>query len=64
MSLEWETRVTGVEEQTCLMDSLETEEEEEEDNQGVDKTAMELYEQTDIIDEQVGWGVVEIITGA
>ena len=64
MSLEWETRVTGVEEQTCLMDSLETKEEEEEDNQGVDKTAMELYEQTDIIDEQVGWGVVEIITGA
>ena len=46
------------------MDSLETKEEEEEDNQGVDKTAMELYEQTDIIDEQVGWGVVEIITGA
>ena len=45
------------------MDSLETKEEEE-DSQVVEKTAIELYEQTDIIDEQVGWRVVEIITGA
>ena len=44
------------------MDSLETKKEEE-DSQVVEKTAIELYEQTDIIDEQVGWRVVEIITG-
>ena len=37
------------------MDSLETKEEEEE-SQVVDKTAMELYEQADIIDEQVRGG--------
>ena len=53
LSLEWETRVTGG-----------AKYEEEEDSQVVEKTAIELYEQTDIIDEQVGWRVVEIITGA
>ena len=45
------------------MDFLETKEEEE-DSQGVDKTAMVLDEQTDILDEQVGLGGAEIITGA
>ena len=54
LSLEWETRVTGGANKY----------EEEEDSQVVEKTAIELYEQTDIIDEQVGWRVVEIITGA
>ena len=38
------------------MDSLETKEEEE-DSQVVEKTAIER-------DEQAGWGVGEIITGA
>ena len=54
LSLEWEKRVTGGANKY----------EEEEDSQVVEKTAIELYEQTDIIDEQVGWRVVEIITGA
>ena len=48
------------------MDFLETKEEEEEDSQGVDKTAMVLDEQTDILEEQVGLGMggADIITGA
>ena len=55
LALECETIITGqLEDQASTMDFLETKEEEE-DSQGVDKTAMVLDEETDILDEQVEW---------
>ena len=55
LALECETIITEwLEDQASTMDFLETKEEEE-DSQGVDKTAMVLDEQTDILDEQVEW---------
>ena len=55
LDLECETIITeGLEDQASTMDFLETKEEEE-DSQGVDKTAMVLDEETDILDEQVEW---------
>ena len=55
LALECKTIITEwLEHQSSTMDFLETKEEEE-DSQGVDKTAMVLDEETDILDEQVEW---------
>ena len=55
LALECETIITEwLEDQASTMDFLETKVEEE-DSHGVDKTAMVLDEQTDILDEQVEW---------
>ena len=58
MSLEWETRVTGG------ANKYDGHPGDQGGGGGQPMEPMELYEQTYIIDEQVGWGVVEIITGA